>query len=161
MMTNILYIVQYVGFATTDDQSTFIKNWLPFASRFKTLGIRSIDLYAVAQPNSLNFISRNIWQQEIYFRNFPGGMAGTGGGMGISVKQLGAYGIQPDQLDQPDQMKLVFLNTIIDSTDPLITHRSGVTINMPYKQVFELAPQQNLNTTEPILEFICKYIASV
>jgi len=39
------YIVQYVGFKTGMDSIEFIKRWTPFATGFKSAGIKTIDLY--------------------------------------------------------------------------------------------------------------------
>jgi hypothetical protein len=161
MNTTSKYIVQYVGFATTNDKDAFIKRWAPFANQFKSLGIKTIDLYEIVQASQLNFISRNVWDQEIYFQNFPTGMAGSGSGGGISVTQFGGYWLQPDQLQRQDQMKLVFLDQVIEITDLSIISRLSSTINIPYKQMLDLTLNQKPTIHQPSLELICNHIQTM
>jgi len=102
------YIVQYIGFKTNLTPKDFISRWTPFASNFKNIGIQSIDLYKVQDNKDLTFISRNIWTSEIYFENFPSGVASSASGGGISLTQLGGYWIDKSDLQAPKLMSLIF-----------------------------------------------------
>jgi hypothetical protein len=104
------YIVQYVGFKTTLNETDFIKRWTPFATNFKNAGIKSIDLYQVNENENITYISRNIWDAKTYFENFPTGVAGSGSGGGISVTQFGGYFIDDSDLNKSQTMQLLFTN---------------------------------------------------
>lgn len=158
MTENINYIVQYVGFQTTHDSSYFINLWVPFATGFKTAGIKKIDLYKVQDNENLSFISRNVWDTKIYFQNFPSGIANEGGGARIKVTQLGGYWLKADQLEKQDNMKLVFC---IIETDTNITYgitRLNCSRNAVYKQMIEISPSLEINFTNQIY---CSYIKSL
>ena len=102
------YIVQYVGFKTSFTEEDFLSRWAPFASKFKSLGIISIDLYKNKESNELTFISRNVWDSKTYFENFPTGVAYSGGGGGIEVMQFGGYWLDKNKLANEEEMKLIF-----------------------------------------------------
>lgn len=110
MIEQSRYIVQYVGFKTNLNDIDFIERWMPFAQNFKRAGIVSIDLYQVTGSDSITFISRNIWDARNYFKNFPTGVAGSGSGGGILVKQFGGFWITENELDSPGNIQLLFSN---------------------------------------------------
>lgn len=149
------YIVQYVGFKTSLDSFEFIKRWTPFASGFKSTGIKTIDLYQVIENENLTFISRNVWDDKTYFQNFPSGIAGGGGGGGISVTQLGGYWLQPDQLERQDKMKLAFLTTEEETTNATQIARLSCTDKIPHKQMLDILPTAQTNFPNQI---ICKHL---
>ena len=132
------YIVQYVGFKTNLNATDFIERWTPFANSFKKAGIKSIDLYQVQYNETLTFISRNVWDNQIYFQNFPSGIAGDGSGGGISVIQFGGYWLQPDQLENQDEMKLVFLTNETETNNEKQIVRLSCSDKMPYKQMLDI-----------------------
>lgn len=116
-MTNThRYIVQFVGFKTALSATEFLQRWKPFAARFKHSGAKSIDLYAVSNNPNLAFISRNIWDADTYFQNFPTGVAGSGNGGGIAVTQFGGYWISEQEIAKPSDMQLLFTNEHLAST---------------------------------------------
>lgn len=104
------WIVQYVGFKTELVETDFIKRWAPFASNFKTAGIKSINLYKVKANENITFISRNVWESKTYFDTFPTGVAGSGSGGGIKVVQFGGYYIDETDLQFPSTMNILFSN---------------------------------------------------
>ena len=152
------YILQFVGFKTTLEEIGFIRRWTPFALSFKSQGIITIDLYRVANNEDLTFISRNIWDEKTYFQNFPTGVAGSGSGGGISVKQFGGYGIQPDQLERHDKMQLIFLQDIIKIEDENTISCLSSTDKVPFKQVliYNNAYKPNLQIKQ--IKIKCKHI---
>jgi hypothetical protein len=158
MTNNSKYIVQYVGFKTNLNRNDFINRWTPFASNFKDAGIKTIDLYEVQNNENFAFISRNVWDEKTYFQNFPSGVAGSGSGGGISVTQFGGYWLAENQLERQDQMKLVFLNNIVDVMDTKITSRLSVTANVPYKQLLDLSLESNFTLSEQKVELACHHI---
>jgi hypothetical protein len=158
MTNNSKYIVQYVGFKTNLNRNDFINRWTPFASNFKNAGIKTIDLYEVQNNENFAFISRNVWDEKTYFQNFPSGVAGSGSGGGISVTQFGGYWLAENQLERQDQMKLVFLNNIVDVMDTKITSRLSVTANVPYKQLLDLSLESNFTLSEQKVELACHHI---
>jgi hypothetical protein len=152
------FIVQYVGFQTAIDKNNFAVRWTPFANQFKSMGIKTIDLYEVAQPNDINFVSRNVWTSQTYLKNFPTGVAGSGGGGGISVYQFGGYWLDEDQLERDDEMELVFLNSAVELADDEITLRSRATENVPYKQLLDFSPAKKMALPASSVKLVCNHI---
>jgi len=143
IVENKNFIVQYISFKTDLNESDFIKRWTPFASNFKNLGIKSIDLYKVQDNENLTFISRNIWESKTYFKNFPNGVAGSGSGGGISVTQFGGYWLEETDLQKPKIMQLLFSND--DSTSALPqTVRNQCTNNVKFLKVIEFSEYKRL-----------------
>lgn len=140
------YIVQFVGFKTTLDETDFINRWTPFAIGFKKLGIKSIDLYKISNNEHLTFISRNIWDTQTYFQNFPTGVAGSGSGGGISVTQFGGYWIAEHDLEKPDKMQILFTNDYFPAS---ILQRKRCTEQVNFKTQVEFAEKDSiiLNST--------------
>ncbi len=153
MVGNSNYIVQYVGFKTILDSLEFIKSWTPFANSFKSVGIISIDLYQVKENENLSFISRNIWDDKTYFKNFPSGIAGAGGGGRISVIQLGGYWIEPEQLESQEIMTLVFLTSEVANAKQIA--RLSCSDKIPYKQMLDILPNTKSNFPNQIN---CKHL---
>ena len=131
------YIVQFVGFKTDLNESDFIQRWTPFASRFKNAGIQTIDLYKISENKSLTFISRNIWDEKLYFKNFPTGVAGSGSSGEISVTQLGGYWISEYEIEKPDEMKIFFTDREEDLSPTCIV-RKRCTENVKYEYQVEI-----------------------
>lgn len=129
IVENKNFIVQYVGFKTQLNENDFINRWTPFASNFKSAGIKSIDLYRVQDNENITFISRNIWGSKTYFENFPTGVAGSGSGGGINVTQFGGYWIEETDLSKPNTMQILF------SIDDNIFNTKQITRNQCTKKV--------------------------
>lgn len=153
------YIVQYVGFSTALDSAAFLRRWAPFANQFKAAGILTIDLYAVSGGEGLAFMSRNVWSSEVYFRNFPGGMAGSAGGGGVQVRQLGGYWLAAEQLQKDDAMQLVFLPEAISVDTATVVSRLPCTARVPYRQLLDL-PVQHPGVGSGAI-FFCQYLTSM
>lgn len=134
------YIVQYVGFKTDLQPNDFIARWAPFATGFKNAGIRTIDLYTVLENDFITFISRNVWDHNTYFKNFPSGIAGAGSGGGIKVIQFGGYWLQPDHLFRQDKMIVAFLTEEVEKTNSSQIARLRCSDAVPYKQMLEMLP---------------------
>ncbi len=149
------YIVQYVGFKTNIEPNEFIKRWTPFANSFKSAGIKTIDLYQVLENDFLTFISRNVWDDNTYFQNFPSGIAGAGSGGGITVSQFGGYWLQPDHLERQDKMILTFLKTEAEKTNSTQIARLSCSDNIPYKQMLDISPTTKTNFS---LQINCKHL---
>jgi hypothetical protein len=153
------YIVQYVGFETRLDSTAFLQRWMPFANQFKAAGILTIDLYAVRSGEGLAFMSRNVWPAEVYFRNFPGGMAGSAGGGGVQVRQLGGYWLEETQLEKEAAMQLVFLPEAVGVDTVTVVSRQPCTARVPYRQLLDLPVQHpgvGAGTT-----FLCNHLKSM
>jgi hypothetical protein len=131
------YIVQFVGFKTDLNEEEFIKRWTPFAANFKNAGIKTIDLYSVIENGDLTFISRNIWDEKSYFQNFPSGVAGSGSGGGISVKQFGGYWISENDLQKPNTLNILFSNENNFSESNIVL-RKRCTENVPFQYQIEI-----------------------
>ena len=144
------YIVQYVGFKTNLNATDFIERWAPFANSFKKAGIKSIDLYQVQYNETLTFISRNVWDNQIYFQNFPSGIAGEASVGGISVIQFGGYWLQPDQLANQEKMKLVFLTNETETNNEAQIVRLSCSENMPYRQMLDILISDKNNFSNQI-----------
>ena len=158
IVENNNFIVQYVGFKTKLSETDFVKRWTPFASNFKSAGIKSIDLYQVQDDENLTFISRNIWESKTYFDNFPTGVAGSGSGGGISVTQFGGYWIEEADLPKPNSMQILFSN---DYTTPTSQH---ITRNQCAKNVKFLKVIEYLNVERPIVPkqtLFCKHLKTM
>ena len=152
------FIVQYIGFKTKASKESFNILWTPFASQFKAIGIKTIDLYEITNVSTINFISRNVWDSKIYLKHFPSGLAVAGGGGGISVTQFGGYWLREDQQERDDTMKLLFLNEPVELNDPLITSRLRVSDKVPYKQMLDFQLNGNPKIKRPAFEFVCSHI---
>lgn len=155
MNEKLKYIVQYVGFTTAMNPDEFVKRWTPFAAGFKNAGIKTIDLYQVRDDEKLTFISRNVWEEKIYFANFPSGIAGAGSGGGISVTQLGGYWLEEEDLVRPDQMNLAFLTTDAEISTASQIARRACTEHIPNKQMLECTISNASNFPS---QLICTHI---
>lgn len=153
------YIVQFVGFSTKLSEHDFINRWAPFAVGFKNAGMKSIDLYKISNNNTLAFISRNIWDAQTYFQNFPTGVAGSGSGGGISVTQFGGYWISENELAQPHQMQLLFSDSDVTSSKAA---RERCTENVMFEKQFELSENdRTFSDAMPAHFFICTHIKTM
>ena len=161
MESGTTYIVQFVGFKTDLEESDFIKSWMPFASSFKSSGIDTIDLYAVDGNENINFISRNIWEEQNYFKNFPTGIAGSGGGGGISVIQFGGYRLEANQLDRKDEMRLAFIPDPIEVHDTKTVSRLSVSDKGTYRQFLEITEPHTLDMPHNALELTCNHVMTI
>lgn len=152
------FIVQYVGFKTKLSETDFIKRWTPFASTFKSAGIKSIDLYQVKDDENLTFISRNIWESKTYFENFPSGIAGSGSGGGISVTQFGGYWIEETDLPKPNIMQILFSNDDDVATSQR-TIRNQCTKNVKFLKVVEYLDVEK--SIIPKQTLICEHLKTI
>ena len=152
---NSNYIVQYVGFKTDLTENEFIYRWTPFATGFKNAGIRTIDLYRVIKNDNHTFISRNVWDEKNYFKNFPSGIAAAGSGGGIRVTQFGGYWLATEHLEGPNNMILAFQKDRIGKTDALQIERLRCSESVPYLQMLEIVPAYQTNVE---LQLNCKHI---
>jgi hypothetical protein len=155
------FIVQYVGFKTLIDKDAFRVRWVPFASQFKSMGIKTIDLYAVLQPNDIQFISRNVWDTQAYLKSFPSGVADSGGGGGIMVVQFGAYWLKANQLERDNEMELVFLNTvntIVEVPDNVVISRLRVTDTVRFRQLLDFPTGTKVAVPDSAVALICKHL---
>lgn len=144
-----------MGFKTAIEPNEFIKSWTPFANSFKKVGIKTIDLYQVLENNSLTFISRNVWEKNTYFQNFPSGIAGGGSGGGVVVTQFGGYRLQPDHLERQNNMILAFLTTEMEKTNSTQIVRLCCSENIPYKQMLDILPTTKSNFA---MQINCKHL---
>lgn len=152
------YIVQFVGFTTDLHESDFIQRWTPFASQFKNVGIQTIDLYTINENKSLTFISRNIWDEKTYFKNFPTGVAGSGSSREISVTQLGGYWIAEDELEKPNQMKILFTDQEHDFSPTCIV-RKRCSKNVKYENQVEcIQTDASISNTNQLNILTCTHI---
>ncbi len=152
------YIVQFVGFDTALSAGDFISRWTPIASNFKDQGIISIDLYEVSGNSDLAYISRNVWAEETYFRNFPTGVAGSGSGGGVSVIQFGGYCLPSDSLDNQKEMQLVFSNDVSHIESGKILSYLSASDKVPFKQVLLLDDAHKLQLPPNSIHIKCKHI---
>ncbi len=152
------YIAQYVGFKTGLEPDDFIVRWTPFAASFKSAGIQTIDLYQALGNSFQNYISRNVWDANTYFRNFPSGIAGDGSGGEIRVTQFGGYWLEPDGLDRQDKMILAFLTTEVEKTNSTQIARQRCSDTIPYTEMLDILPTTKTNFP---LQIICKYILQI
>lgn len=134
------YIVQYVGFKTNLNDNEFILRWTPFATEFKNAGIKTIDLYKVIKNDHLTFISRNVWDEKNYFKNFPSGIASDGSSGGIKVTQFGGYWLAPEHSERRDKIILAFLTTEMERNGSHQILRLSCSKNVPYRQMLEIVP---------------------
>ena len=156
------YIVQYVGFETSFSEHEFVPRWKPTADRFKSLGIISIDLYKNIDGEKLKFLSRNTWDSAEYLKNFSSGVAGSGGGGGISVIQFGGYWMIQNQLPRPEELTLLFMKKIDSvSSENQVLVNCQVTKNVPYQQTLELPSSTEYCKTVPSLKLNLKYILTI
>lgn len=164
-MTNLTeatqYVVQFVGFRTTWDDHDFIIRWTPFAANFKKQGIRSIDLYHVSDGEDLAYISRNIWDEKIYLQQFPSGMAGSGGGGGITITQLGCYRIPSDQLTPPNEMQLIFSPDIVNEAEIPVIACLRLTDNVPFNHVLMRHAADKPVWLPHSLAFTCQHLKTM
>lgn len=158
MTQNSPYVVQYVGFKTNINASDFISRWIPFALGFKNAGAKTIDLYQVHNNETLTFISRNVWDIKTYFQNFPSGIAGAGGGGGISVTQLGGFWLQDDQLQKQHEMKLAFLSSGKEESNTFQISRLNCIENGNYKLVLDILPKAETNFQN---EIYCNHLKTI
>ena len=155
-------IVQFVGFKTILNEKHFLTRWHPFAINFKNSGIKSIDLYRVYDNDEINFVSKNIWDKETYFRNFPNGIAGSGNGGGISVEQLGGYWLPNNTPIHQNEMILVFSKTIGASLGNKNSYiRLSVIDNFLYKHVLEYSNGDFISKSDDSLQINCKHITQI
>ncbi len=155
------YIVQYVGFKASFTEEDFLSRWAPFASKFKSLGIISIDLYKNKESNEVTFISRNVWDSKTYFENFPTGAAYSGGGGGIEVIQFGGYWLDKNKLANKEEMKLIFLKNELKIVAENITSQYCSTDKVPYKQVLDVPISFEFPASTPSIKLICKHIKTM
>ena len=158
MIENTNFIVQYVGFKTDLDEQRFIKRWTPFASSFKSAGIITIDLYKVIENGEITYISRNIWNNNTYFENFPSGVAGAGSGGGITVTQFGGYWIADHELAKPKNMALFFTNDSSKIEKPNI-ERIQCTKKVKYLKVVEILDSNQINISQKVL--FCNHLKTM
>jgi len=149
------YIVQYVSFKTEVSPGEFIDRWTPFADSFKRAGTKTIDLYQVQDNKNINYISRNIWEENIYFQNFPSGIAHNGSGGGVSVTQLGGFWIDIDHILSKDVMKLAFLSLGGAMVNSPYTARLNCTIKGLFKQMLDIPPELQ---TDLLNEINCSHL---
>lgn len=154
-------IVQYVGFDTAVGRDEFLLRWAPFARRFSSLGARSIDLYEVSPLSEVRYISRNVWDRETYLATFPSGIAGGGGGDGITVVQFGGYWREAAEGTAPDRMKLAFLPSRLERADPSSTVRLRCTEGVPYPMMLDILPQEEPALPAGSLLLSCFHIKRV
>lgn len=103
-----LELLQFVGFSTDLPAEIFIQRWKPIAQNFKRQGILEIDLYAVRQQTSLNFLSKNTWAVKNYLQVFPSGLANNSGDGNITVTQFGAYLLDMQELNWQQDLYFSF-----------------------------------------------------
>jgi len=154
------YVVQYVGFSANIDSNTFISRWAPFAKQFKAMGIQSIDLYQNTNESKINFLSRNVWDKQTYLKNFSTGIAGAGGGGGISVTQFGGYWLPKDHLQKQDYMQLLFTNSLVIS-DIEIKSYPRCTNHVPFLNVLEAHTLDGAYILENSVYLICAHIQTM
>lgn len=158
MTENKKYIVQYVGFKTDLNEDKFLKRWTPFAYSFKNAGIKSIDLYEVKNNTNIQFISRNIWEESIYFKNFPSGVATGNGGGGVNVIQFGGYWIDEKELSKPPTMNILFSNEKITQKEN-ISVKNRCTENVKNIYLIEFFGPENDDISNAIL--ICNHLKTI
>jgi hypothetical protein len=94
------FTVQYVGFSTQSSPELFLRIWKPIAQSFKNRGILNIDLYKVTNPEAgLQYISRNVWPTEHYFRAFPDGLPEPVRNPFVKIHQYGGFGLLHAETD--------------------------------------------------------------
>lgn len=152
------YIVQFVGFKTVLSAGDFIRRWTPIASNFKDQGIISIDLYEVSGNSDIAYISRNVWAEETYFRNFPTGVAGSGSGGGVSVIQFGGYRLPSDSVDSLREMQLVFSHDIIQIESGNFLACLSASDKVPFRQVLLFNDAHSLKLPPNSIDIKCKHI---
>lgn len=159
MINPTKHIVQFVGFKANLNEIDFLKRWLPFALGFKKAGITSIDLYKVSNNDHLNFISRNLWDTNTYFQNFPSGIAVSGRGGGVAVTQFGGYWIAENELDKPDEMQILFTNEKLPST---IRSRKRCSVNVIFENQVEFTEEDfNLLNINPLNILSCTHLKTM
>lgn len=156
------YIVQYVGFQTALDEDTFLRSWAPFATSFKSAGIKHIDLYTVENKEILTYIARNVWPAEAYLKNFPSGLPGAARTQDVNVLQFGGYGLQQEEADRPERMTLIFQREEKPLEEKEVVTRLRVTEKVPFKQLLELLnPSTSETSTNAQLVFVCSHLKSL
>jgi len=152
------FIVQYVGFKTNLETENFVSSWQPFASRFKSLGIISLDLYKVEKDSDLNFISRNVWDLGVYFKNFPSGIAGYASSLETQVEQFGGYLLDEIDLIRKPEMKLSFLKNQVDVKENGVISRIACRNNLPYIQVLDYPKDKIITFLESTSKtYLCEF----
>ena len=153
------YIVQFVGFKTNLNESDFIQRWSPYATNFKRAGIKTLDLYKIKDNDQFTFISRNVWDANIYFQNFPTGVAGSGSGGGISVTQFGGFWISENDLEKPNNLQLLFTNDDIQSA---LKNRKRCTEQITFENQIEFGETDSAVLKQNQLKIIkCTHIKTM
>ncbi|WPP49993.1 hypothetical protein [Catalinimonas niigatensis] len=156
------YIVQYVGFQTGLDEDTFLQSWKPFATSFKSAGIRQIDIYTVENKDILTYIARNVWPTEAYLKNFPSGVPGAARTQDVNVLQFGGYELRQEETEKPEHMTLIFQREEKPLKEKGVITRLRITEKVPFKQILVL---RNASTDEPStneqLVFSCSHLKSL
>lgn len=142
MLQEKKYIIQFVGFKTDLQDQDFITRWQPFATNFKNLGIKTIDLYKVENSEKINYISRNIWEEQDYFNTFPTGIGASVSRGGIQVMQYGGYWIEANDLEYKPSMKLIFSNQL--KTENCIV-RKRCAMKVPFEIQAEIQTENDTN----------------